>query len=241
MKQHADKHRWERSFAVGDQAFLKLQTYIQSSVAKRANHKLPFCYYWPYKVTAKINDVAYKLDLPAQATVHLVFHVSQLRHALLPGTSAEQHLPIESDVPVVPEEVLLTRWKRQNGAMVEQVLIRGSNRAAVNDTWENKAELQVRFPSAAAWGQAASQEGGDVITPDIRARPTSASRASGPYPRPKRQAWPNPRGCDAAVPHLLNLASPTEAASSGSRTPAAAATCFLLFPRSPFQFVYPCL
>lgn len=37
MKAHVDK---KRSFQVGDQVFLKLQPYIQTSIAPRANHKL---------------------------------------------------------------------------------------------------------------------------------------------------------------------------------------------------------
>jgi ribosomal protein L21E len=37
MKRQADKRRSERSFAVGDKVFLKLQPYVQSSVAHRAH------------------------------------------------------------------------------------------------------------------------------------------------------------------------------------------------------------
>jgi hypothetical protein len=36
MKKHADKHRVERSFQVGDMVFLKLQPYVQTSLALRA-------------------------------------------------------------------------------------------------------------------------------------------------------------------------------------------------------------
>lgn len=40
MKCQADKKRSERVFSVGDRIFLKLQPYLQSSVLRRANHKL---------------------------------------------------------------------------------------------------------------------------------------------------------------------------------------------------------
>lgn len=37
-------------------------------------------------------------------------------------------------IPAVPSAVLRSRWKCKNGAMVEQVLIHGSDRASINDT-----------------------------------------------------------------------------------------------------------
>lgn len=40
MKAQADKRKSHRAFEVGDSVYLKLQPYIQTSVARRANHKL---------------------------------------------------------------------------------------------------------------------------------------------------------------------------------------------------------
>jgi ribosomal protein L21E len=37
MKRQADKGRSERSFQVGDSVYLKLQPYVQSSLAPRSN------------------------------------------------------------------------------------------------------------------------------------------------------------------------------------------------------------
>jgi hypothetical protein len=64
QKLQADKHRIERSFQVGDAVYLKLQPYVQTSIATRANNKLSFSYFGPYRVLAKVGTVAYKLLLP---------------------------------------------------------------------------------------------------------------------------------------------------------------------------------
>lgn len=63
MKHYADWHRTEKEFAVGDLVYLKLQPYIQSSVAPRSNQKLSFRFYGPFTVLARVGAVAYKFYL----------------------------------------------------------------------------------------------------------------------------------------------------------------------------------
>jgi ribosomal protein L21E len=84
QKHQADKHRTKRSFEVGDLVYLKLQPYMQSSLIRRANHKLAFKFFGLYLVIAKVGSVAYKLDLSASSHIHPVFHVSLLKKALVP-------------------------------------------------------------------------------------------------------------------------------------------------------------
>jgi hypothetical protein len=50
MKQQADKGHSETEFAVGELVLLKLQPYVQSSLAPRANQKLTFKYFDPFLV-----------------------------------------------------------------------------------------------------------------------------------------------------------------------------------------------
>jgi hypothetical protein len=82
MKRQADKGRSEHVFSVGDKVFLKLQPYVQSSLTRRANHKLSFRFFGPYKIVERLGSVAYKLELPPSSSIHPVFHVSQLKPSL---------------------------------------------------------------------------------------------------------------------------------------------------------------
>jgi hypothetical protein len=61
--------------------FVKLQPYIQSSLAPRANQKLAHRFFGPYKVIARIGSVAYKFDLPASSssTQFFMSHSSRSR------------------------------------------------------------------------------------------------------------------------------------------------------------------
>lgn len=60
MKTLADKGR-NRTFEVRDWVYLNLQPYRQTTMAVRKNLKLTAKYYGPFKVLAKICNVAYKL------------------------------------------------------------------------------------------------------------------------------------------------------------------------------------
>jgi len=76
MKFQADKKRSFRSFNVGDSVYVKLQPYVQTSLANRSSNKLSFRFFGPFTVMAKIGDVAYQLQLPEDCLIHPVFHVS---------------------------------------------------------------------------------------------------------------------------------------------------------------------
>jgi hypothetical protein len=89
--------------------FLKLQPYVQSSVATWANQKLAFRFFGPFRVLKRIGPVAYKLQLPESSSIHPVFHVSQLKSA---PPSDQQVLPALPDTSVdyqVPECILQHR------------------------------------------------------------------------------------------------------------------------------------
>jgi hypothetical protein len=164
MKHQADKHRSERVFSVGDLVFLHLQPYLQSSVEKRANHKLAFKFFGPYRIVARIGQVAYKLELPATSRVHPVFHVSQLKQCLGPGQQVLPHLPPADSMFQVPVRVLQRCIRQQDLCTVVQVLVQWSGWPESLVTWEDLETMRQQFPGVSAWGQADSQGGGMSMT-----------------------------------------------------------------------------
>jgi transposase InsO family protein len=182
MKFHADKHRQERTFEVGDSVFLKLQPYVQSSVALRANQKLSFKFFGPYKIVSKVGQVAYQLELPASASIHPVFHVSQLKKVVPASHQVSASLPDPEDVWHVPEKILAKRLVSKGSSSLQQVLIKWSGWSDALATWEDLEALRRQFPAAPAWGQAGSLQGGDVST----SASTDASTEAGP----RRSTWP---------------------------------------------------
>ncbi|XP_073102490.1 uncharacterized protein [Elaeis guineensis] len=93
MKEQVDKHRTDRQFEVGD---------------------------W---VLDKIGKVAYKLNLPAEASIHNVFHVSQLKPGS-PTTAPVFPLPSISHIQDdYPQEILDRRMVKRKNSAATQLLI----------------------------------------------------------------------------------------------------------------------
>ena len=207
MKSEADKHRTKRTFEVGDEVFLRLQPYIQVSVARRANHKLGFKFFGPFKVLARVGAVAYKLELPSSSRVHPVFHVAQLKSCIGPRPSASTVLPDPEDILRVPARVLQRRTQQRGARAVQQVLVQWSGASEEAATWEDRDPLRQAFPRAPAWGQAGLEDGGLSATwPHTTVTLGRRAQLSGSQdPEGRRKP---PRGCLPASGwrnHLLML------------------------------------
>ena len=79
MKKMVDQKRRELKFKVGDEVYLKLRPYRQRSLTRKRYEKLAPKYYGPYRIKEEIGEVAYRLELPPEATIHDVFHISQMK------------------------------------------------------------------------------------------------------------------------------------------------------------------
>lgn len=158
MKRQADKNRSESQFKVGDMVFVKIQPYVQSTLAAHANQKLSFKFYGPFQIIAKIGSVAYKLHLPPSTSIHPVFHVSQLKAAITSGTHVSPSLPTDIELPRIPLEVLQRPSAPTATGSAKQGLILWSGWPHDMATWENLHHLRQAFPRAPSWGQAGLQD-----------------------------------------------------------------------------------
>ena len=169
MKAQADKHRVERVFTVGDSVYLKLQPYVQTSIARRSNQKLGYKYFGPYTVIQRVGAVAYKLNLPAHSQIHPVVHVSLLKKDLPANTTPQPDLPsscVTLDSGIIPLFILDTKSVDAGTKAVELVQVQWSSLPAAWTTWENKNRLLQDYPNAPAWGQAVPQDPGNVTVVD---------------------------------------------------------------------------
>ena len=149
MKVVAYAHMRDVQFEEGDMVYLKIRPYRQRSLANHRNEKLAPKYYGPYEVLKEIGTVAYKLKLPPYATIHPIFHVSQLKKAV-GATQPPQPLPpqlaADMELQVEPSDVLSVRPTHLRGSVEEEVLIKLKILPDLESTWELYFVIQEQFP-----------------------------------------------------------------------------------------------
>ncbi|CAM8999772.1 unnamed protein product [Rhodiola kirilowii] len=148
MRQQANSHRKDKEFMVGDWVYVRIQPYRQVSLRQRRMTKLAKQFYGPFLITDRIGKVAYRLQLPDNARIHNVFHVSILRKCLDPSTAAVHEFPlqfVDNNPAIALEAVLATRKIKVSNGWDDQVLIKWSDQPQEDASWESLSSVRNDF------------------------------------------------------------------------------------------------
>nr|GFA07698.1 putative reverse transcriptase domain-containing protein [Tanacetum cinerariifolium] len=132
QKSYADRKRKPMEFEVGDRVMLKVSPW-KGVVQFIKQGKLNPRYIGPFKVLAKVGDVAYRLELPQELSrVHHTFHVSNLKkcYANEPLAMPLEGVHIDETLQFVeePVEIMEREIKRLKRSRIPLVKVRWNSR-----------------------------------------------------------------------------------------------------------------
>jgi hypothetical protein len=151
QKSYADQRRKPLQFQVGDFVYLRVSPTkgIQRFGIKG---KLAPRYVGPFEILEVCGPVPYKLLLPPQmATIHDVFHVSQLKKCIkVPMEIVEtQAIEIKPDLSYIeqPIQILDTKERVTRKKKIKMYKILWNHHTKEEATWEIEFYLQQNFPT----------------------------------------------------------------------------------------------
>ncbi|TYJ97524.1 transposon Tf2-1 polyprotein isoform X1 [Cucumis melo var. makuwa] len=147
MKLYADQKRRHVEFQIDELVLLKIRPYRQTTLQSKRNEKLSSRYFGPYKILERIGEVAYRLELPTDAAIHPVFHISQLRKFVSHQTNVLptlQNVTEKFEWQSQPEEA---RNYRQDKLGKWEMLIAWQNLPDYEASWEDYDEINKRYPN----------------------------------------------------------------------------------------------
>ncbi|KAM0028068.1 putative nucleotidyltransferase, Ribonuclease H [Helianthus debilis subsp. tardiflorus] len=180
MRNQANQKRRELMFQVGAYVFLKIQPYRQKTLAKRRYEKLSPRFFGPYRIKRAVGPVAYELELPPEARIHLVFHISMLKPAHGSFSSVPTTpLPITKDweIDLQPNSVITHRWVYEVGQPVLELLISWCNRPIEESTWETYDLVAEQFPAFRLEDKTFYREGSNDRSPPLKVYSRRKNRA----------------------------------------------------------------
>ncbi|XP_071912325.1 uncharacterized protein [Coffea arabica] len=151
QKSYADNRRKDLEFAVRDRVFLKI-TPLKASLMAGRGKNLQSRFVGPYKVIQRVENVAYKLELPPSLSrIHNVFHVSMLKKYHIDPSHILQPEDIEIDETLTYEEkpikFLDRKVKELRNKRIPLVKVLWRNHGLEEATWEVEEEIRGKYPN----------------------------------------------------------------------------------------------
>nr|GFA23611.1 putative reverse transcriptase domain-containing protein [Tanacetum cinerariifolium] len=150
QKNYADRKQKTMEFKVGDRVMLKVSPW-KGVVRFIKWGKLNPRYIGPFKVLAKIGDVAYRLELPQELSrVHHTFHVLNLKKCYVdePLAMPLEGVHIDDTLQFVeePVEIMEREIKRLKQTQIPLVKVRWNSRRGPEFTWECEDSFKQKYP-----------------------------------------------------------------------------------------------
>jgi len=183
MKHYYDQGHRDMVLEVGDWAWLHLHHRSAACIVDKNDGKLAPRFYGPYQVLERVGSVAYRLQLPARAKIHNVFHVVFLKKHQGVPPAAPIPLPLVVHGRVIPTPASVKRARLNRG--VWELSVHWVGRDASDSTWEKLDDFREAYPEFQLEDELLRKEGGSVADAFVgitykrtRLKKTSTSPAS---------------------------------------------------------------
>jgi hypothetical protein len=143
---------------VGQWVWLRLLHRPMASLDVKSGGKLGPKFYGPYKIVERVGEVAFRLQLPAGAKIHDVFHVGLLKtsHGEPPSTPAAQPPIRHGQACLEPAAVLKCQLARGQ----HEVLMQWQGKVVADTSWMALNDFKHVYPTFHICGK---QVGRDVM------------------------------------------------------------------------------
>ncbi|GJW44262.1 putative reverse transcriptase domain-containing protein [Tanacetum coccineum] len=154
QKSYADVRHKPLEFQEGDKVMLKVSPW-KWVIRFGKRGKLNPRYIGPFKVLAKVETVAYRLELPQQLRrVHRTFHVSNLKKCLSDEPLAisldEIHIDDKLHFVEEPVEIMDHEVKRLKKSRIPIIKVRWNSKRGPEFTWEREDQFQKKSDNTSA-------------------------------------------------------------------------------------------
>ncbi|GJY83882.1 putative reverse transcriptase domain-containing protein [Tanacetum coccineum] len=150
QKSYADRKRKPIEYEVRDRVMLKVSPW-KGAVRFGKRGKLNPRYVGPFKVLAKVEKVAYKLELPQELSrVHHTFHVTNLKkcYANEPLLMPLEGIHVDDKLQFVeePVEIMEREIKRLKRSRIPLVKVCWNSKRGPEFNWEREDSFKQKYP-----------------------------------------------------------------------------------------------